>query len=216
MTGIGFIDSGNNPVIMASSLLSDFIRSGNLATHIGVVTKEIGAKKDLMVKELPRVGYARPAPPMLPPPLPRPEAGAPRGGAFVADTAVSVAGLCVCCVLGALCLVLCAATSRTTRRAVTSAGCRCQRARSGPAGPGKECASTRRYVQSKRENKRAALPSHTPQATRRFVAWRAIKRAKDRLLKGLVVQEKCEGFMRLCYAWLEPPQIIEGIKYLED
>lgn len=68
LTNIGFIDSGNNPVIMASCLLIEFIRSGNLAKHIDFVSKELKKNCDLLTGELKKVGL---------------EPNAPKGGYFV-------------------------------------------------------------------------------------------------------------------------------------
>jgi len=65
---IGFIDSGNNPVIMSSGLLLDFITSGNLAKHIEFVSKALKLKKELLVTELKKVGL---------------EPNDPKGGYFV-------------------------------------------------------------------------------------------------------------------------------------
>lgn len=56
MTGIGFIDSGNNPVIFSSCNLIHFIESGNLARHIDRVSKDLGARCDLMCRKLREVG----------------------------------------------------------------------------------------------------------------------------------------------------------------
>jgi len=53
---IGFINSGNNPVIFASSVLKQFITSGNLVKHIAHVAVELAKKKSLMVEELKKVG----------------------------------------------------------------------------------------------------------------------------------------------------------------
>jgi DNA-binding transcriptional MocR family regulator len=52
LINIGFIDSGNNPAIMSSGLLNEFIASGALAKHIDTVSKKLCAKKDLLVSEL--------------------------------------------------------------------------------------------------------------------------------------------------------------------
>eukprot|EP00401_Gymnodinium_catenatum_P067870 CAMPEP_0117488048 /NCGR_PEP_ID=MMETSP0784-20121206/16311_1 /TAXON_ID=39447 /ORGANISM="" /LENGTH=371 /DNA_ID=CAMNT_0005282717 /DNA_START=32 /DNA_END=1147 /DNA_ORIENTATION=- len=65
---IGFIDSGNNPVIFASGILMEFIRSGNLAKHIDFVSKELGKKCELLVRELKKAGL---------------EPNSPKGGYFV-------------------------------------------------------------------------------------------------------------------------------------
>jgi DNA-binding transcriptional MocR family regulator len=68
LAGIGFIDSGNNPVIMASGILCEFIKSGDLAKHIEVVSKALGKKCALLVKELKDAGL---------------EPNDPKGGYFV-------------------------------------------------------------------------------------------------------------------------------------
>jgi DNA-binding transcriptional MocR family regulator len=56
LADIGFVNSGNNPVIFASSVLTQFITSGNLAKHIAHVSPILAKKKDLMVEELKKVG----------------------------------------------------------------------------------------------------------------------------------------------------------------
>lgn len=56
LKNIGFIDSGNNPVIFASMNLLHFIESGALEKHIAYVSKELGEKKTLMVEKLKEVG----------------------------------------------------------------------------------------------------------------------------------------------------------------
>jgi len=56
LAGIGFIDSGNNPVIFNSSGLTHFISSGALKAHIAFVSSELGRKKDVLVKALIDVG----------------------------------------------------------------------------------------------------------------------------------------------------------------
>lgn len=68
LASIGFIDSGNNPVIFASGVLLDFITSGALAKHIDYVSVELKKKKDLLVGELKKVGL---------------EPNDPQGGYFV-------------------------------------------------------------------------------------------------------------------------------------
>lgn len=68
LTSIGFIDSGNNPVIMASGVLLEFIKSGNLAKHIEFVSSELKKKSALLVSELKKVGL---------------EPNDPKGGYFV-------------------------------------------------------------------------------------------------------------------------------------
>lgn len=56
LQGIGFINSGNNPVIFASSMLKQFISSGNLAKHIAYVSADLAKKKDRLVDELKKIG----------------------------------------------------------------------------------------------------------------------------------------------------------------
>lgn len=68
LADIGFIDSGNNPVIFASCLLIEFITSGNLAKHIDFVSKKLKDKCSLMCAELRKVGL---------------EPNDPKGGYFV-------------------------------------------------------------------------------------------------------------------------------------
>jgi len=53
---VGYIASGNNPVIFMSGLLKHFITSGNCARHIAHVSATFAKKKDLMVDELRKVG----------------------------------------------------------------------------------------------------------------------------------------------------------------
>lgn len=68
LPNIGFVDSGNNPVIFASCNLIHFIESGKLAKHIDMVSKTLGAKCELMCKKLREVGL---------------EPNDPKGGYFV-------------------------------------------------------------------------------------------------------------------------------------
>jgi len=56
LTNIGFVDSGNNPVIFSSCNLIDFIESGNLARHIEKVSKDLGGRCALVCKKLREVG----------------------------------------------------------------------------------------------------------------------------------------------------------------
>jgi len=56
MKGIGFIDSGNNPVIFNSCGLAHFISSGALKEHITFVNAELCRKKDVLVAALTEVG----------------------------------------------------------------------------------------------------------------------------------------------------------------
>ena len=57
LSGIGFINSGNNPVIFNSCGLAHFIESGNLKKHIQFVSKELGRKKRLLCSELRDAGF---------------------------------------------------------------------------------------------------------------------------------------------------------------
>lgn len=68
LTGIGFIDSGNNPVIFSSMNLLHFLESGSFEKHLAYVCKECGEKKTLMVKKLQELGL---------------EPNDPKGGYFV-------------------------------------------------------------------------------------------------------------------------------------
>jgi len=68
LTSIGFIDSGNNPAIMSSGILVEFIKSGNLKKHIEFVSKELKKRKDVLVTELKKAGL---------------EPNDPKGGYFV-------------------------------------------------------------------------------------------------------------------------------------
>jgi DNA-binding transcriptional MocR family regulator len=56
LQSIGFIDSGNNPVIFASGALKQFISSGNVDKHIKHVSEVLSKKCELMVAELKKVG----------------------------------------------------------------------------------------------------------------------------------------------------------------
>ena len=55
MVDIGFINSGNNPVIFNSAGLAQFVKHG-LKEHIHFVSTELRRKKDLLVSELRSVG----------------------------------------------------------------------------------------------------------------------------------------------------------------
>mmetsp|Transcript_10647 Transcript_10647/g.23959 ORF Transcript_10647/g.23959 Transcript_10647/m.23959 type:complete len:364 (+) Transcript_10647:80-1171(+) len=68
MTDIGFVNSGNNPVIWSSCNLIHFIESGALAAHIDRVSKDLGSRCDLICKKLRDVGL---------------EVTQPKGGYFV-------------------------------------------------------------------------------------------------------------------------------------
>eukprot|EP00442_Polarella_glacialis_P048307 CAMPEP_0115101538 /NCGR_PEP_ID=MMETSP0227-20121206/33301_1 /TAXON_ID=89957 /ORGANISM="Polarella glacialis, Strain CCMP 1383" /LENGTH=363 /DNA_ID=CAMNT_0002497327 /DNA_START=65 /DNA_END=1156 /DNA_ORIENTATION=- len=56
LAGIGYIDSGNNPVIFSSMNLLHFLESGKCAKHIEYVSKELGIKCKLLCKKLREVG----------------------------------------------------------------------------------------------------------------------------------------------------------------
>eukprot|EP00933_Yihiella_yeosuensis_P045721 TRINITY_DN4112_c0_g1_i2.p1 TRINITY_DN4112_c0_g1~~TRINITY_DN4112_c0_g1_i2.p1 ORF type:complete len:362 (-),score=85.04 TRINITY_DN4112_c0_g1_i2:158-1243(-) len=53
---VGWIDSGNNPVIFSSMNLLHFIESGALAKHIDMVSEELGKRRTLICKKLREVG----------------------------------------------------------------------------------------------------------------------------------------------------------------
>jgi len=57
LAGIGFIDSGNNPVILSSGLLQQFISSGNVDKHIKHVSETLSKKCELLVTGLKELGY---------------------------------------------------------------------------------------------------------------------------------------------------------------
>jgi 2-aminoadipate transaminase len=56
LTNIGFIDSGNCPAIMSSAILVEFMKSGNLKKHIEFVAKDLGKRRDVLVRELKKAG----------------------------------------------------------------------------------------------------------------------------------------------------------------
>merc|ERR1719188_1281343 len=68
LASLGYIDSGNNPVIFSSCNLIDFLESGACDRHIAMISKVIGGKCKLMVKKLKEVGL---------------EPNDPKGGYFV-------------------------------------------------------------------------------------------------------------------------------------
>jgi DNA-binding transcriptional MocR family regulator len=68
LKNVGFIDSGNNPVIFSSCNLIDFLESGACDRHIAMCSKVIGDKCKLMVKKLKEIGL---------------EPSEPKGGYFV-------------------------------------------------------------------------------------------------------------------------------------
>jgi len=65
---VGFIDSGNNPVIFSSCNLIQFIESGHFAEHISTISKELGERCALMCNKLQELGL---------------EVKQPQGGYFV-------------------------------------------------------------------------------------------------------------------------------------
>jgi len=66
---IGFIDSGNNPVIFTSAIINHFIKSGALEQHRQFVNGELAKKCKLMCEKLREVGVT--------------DFAEPRGGYFV-------------------------------------------------------------------------------------------------------------------------------------
>jgi DNA-binding transcriptional MocR family regulator len=68
LKNVGFIDSGNNPVIFSSCNLIDFLESGACDKHIAQVSAVIGKKCKLMVQKFKELGY---------------EPSEPKGGYFV-------------------------------------------------------------------------------------------------------------------------------------
>ncbi|CAE7552109.1 unnamed protein product [Symbiodinium sp. CCMP2456] len=56
LAGLGFIRSGNNPVIFSSMNLLHFVESGALARHIEVVSKDLGERCQLICRKLREVG----------------------------------------------------------------------------------------------------------------------------------------------------------------
>eukprot|EP00435_Cladocopium_sp_Y103_P049880 s1013_g15.t1 len=68
LTNVGFIDSGNNPVIFSSMNLLHFVESGALAKHIDAVSQDLGERCKLICQKLREVGL---------------EVYQPKGGYFV-------------------------------------------------------------------------------------------------------------------------------------
>lgn len=56
MSGIGFINSGNNPVIFSSTALAHFVSSGALKEHIDFVAEKLGKKCKLLCDKLREAG----------------------------------------------------------------------------------------------------------------------------------------------------------------
>lgn len=54
--GIGFINSGNNPVIFSSASLAHFVKNGGLEEHVEFVSKDLGRKAALLCSELKKAG----------------------------------------------------------------------------------------------------------------------------------------------------------------
>lgn len=86
LKGVGFIDSGNNPVILTSGMLQEFISSENVDKHIQHVSGVLSKKCQLLVSELKKQGL---------------EPNEPGGGYFVwvkakgKRTGRSGAGMCL-------------------------------------------------------------------------------------------------------------------------
>jgi len=57
MYDIGFIDSGNNPVIFHSAGIADFVENGKLKEHIEHVSKDLGRKRKVICDELRSDGF---------------------------------------------------------------------------------------------------------------------------------------------------------------
>lgn len=57
MYDIGFIDSGNNPVIFHSAGIADFVESGKLKSHIEHVSTDLSRKCKVLCEELRKGGY---------------------------------------------------------------------------------------------------------------------------------------------------------------
>lgn len=68
LASVGFVDSGNNPVIFSSMNLLHFVESGALAKHIDMVSKDLGVRCKLICNKLREVGL---------------EVYEPKGGYFV-------------------------------------------------------------------------------------------------------------------------------------
>merc|ERR1719204_2889369 len=56
MANIGFIDSGNNPVIFSSCNLIHFLESGDMAKHLKEVSEDLGTRCALICRKLREVG----------------------------------------------------------------------------------------------------------------------------------------------------------------
>jgi len=57
LQNIGFIDSGNNPVIFTQGMMQQFISSGGFHNHLMHVQKELKKKRDVLVSELEKAGF---------------------------------------------------------------------------------------------------------------------------------------------------------------
>jgi len=68
LAGLGWVDSGNNPVIFSSCNLIDFLETGGMNAHLENVSKDLGARCALICKKLREVGL---------------EVVQPKGGYFV-------------------------------------------------------------------------------------------------------------------------------------
>jgi len=56
LTGVGWIDSGNNPVTFSSVNLIDFLESGAMTAHLEMVSKKCGEKCAFLCKKLRDIG----------------------------------------------------------------------------------------------------------------------------------------------------------------
>jgi len=68
LSNVGFIDSGNNPVIFSSCNLIQFLESGAMDKHLDIVSKDLGDRCALVCRKLREVGL---------------EVKEPKGGYFV-------------------------------------------------------------------------------------------------------------------------------------
>ncbi|MEM7255578.1 MAG: PLP-dependent aminotransferase family protein [Pseudomonadota bacterium] len=57
LSEVGFVGSGNNPVIFSSSGLTECLESGAISEHVDFVTRELGRKCEVLCTELRKIGY---------------------------------------------------------------------------------------------------------------------------------------------------------------
>ena len=57
LSEVGFVGSGNNPVIFSSSGLTECLESGAISEHVEFVTRELARKSKLLCTELRKIGY---------------------------------------------------------------------------------------------------------------------------------------------------------------